>query len=195
MQKINLLPKDLAPPGLSEELVSSIRKVAIILGAGVIILVLLGGILRIELARKNKILSKIMTRVKESDLLAENIEDLKRREESLKEELDNIEVYLDRGLIWSNKLIQISNIIPEEVWLTRISFKREKDKKENLNIQGALVPLADTPAINVLSAFMNKLKEDEEFFSDFEDLLIREIRTSTKKSIDIMEFELQLVLK
>ncbi|MEK6714618.1 MAG: hypothetical protein AABY43_01055 [Candidatus Omnitrophota bacterium] len=225
MQKINLLPADLAPTGLSGEVILFIRKSTIGLGALILLFFLLGTALRFEFTRESKILAKMMGKVKESDLLAENIEDLKKRQAALKQELADINGYLSAGLVWSKKLKQLSALMPEEVGLSRISFVRkgagigEMQEKEVLNLKGSLIPLEGIAPINTLSAFVNKLKADKEFFPDFDDLLISEVRKFEKSDIeaigykdaedlltdkltsvekikaDVMAFEISLVIK
>lgn len=200
MKKINLLPRDLASKGLglSEEFILYIRKVAIGLGGLVLVLILLGVGLRIEFTRRSNILEEIMTKIKESDLLTENIEDLRRRVVDLRQELADINDYLSGGLVWSEKLTQISLLMPNEVWLNRMSFQGQdiaRDTKEYLNLSGALVPLEDRPPISVLSAFVSKAKEDKEFFADFQDLLVSEVSTAKKDKVDIMKFEIKLAIK
>ena len=141
MQKINLLPEDLAPPGLNEELLLVLRKAAMGLGILITIVVIVSLGMHLELARRNRILSKIMTKVQESDLLTENIDDLRFRVSELQQELVDINVYLSGGLRWSEKLFQISALMPEEVWLGQMTFRRTGGPREFLDLGGALVSL------------------------------------------------------
>lgn len=189
MQKVNLLPADLAPTGLSSELIRVIRKTALALGCLLALFLLIFFLARFELIRKNNILSAVMEKVKESDLLAENMEDLRKRRSGLVQELRDLDVYLSGGLIWSKKLRQLSAVMPEEVSLSRISFVRNDTGtagKELLNIKGGLLPLADTPPINTLSSFINKLKQNKDFFPDFVDLLVTEIKKVEKSKVDVI---------
>ena len=195
MQRINLLPDDLAPTGLSGEVILFIRKSTIGLGLLILLFFLMGTAARFELARESKILAKMMSKVKDSDLLAENIEDLKKRQVALKQELADINGYLSAGLVWSKKLKQISALMPEEVGLSRISFVRkgakigEGQEKEVLNLKGSLIPLEGIAPINTLSAFVNKIKQDREFFPDFDDLLISEVRKFEKSNIEVIGYK------
>ena len=195
MQKINLLPEDLAPPGLNAELLLILRKAAMGLGVLIAVVSLVGFGMRLELARKNRILSKIMIKVQESDLLTENIEDLRSRAGELEQELADINVYLSGGLIWSQKLLQISALMPKEVWLNRLNFQRTGGAKEFLDLEGALVSLEGIPSINILSSFINKIKADKDFFKDFDDLLVTEVNTDKKEDVEIMNFKIRLLLK
>lgn len=195
MQKINLLPDDLAPTGLSGEVILFIRKSTIGLGLLILFFFLLVITARFELARESKILAKMMGQVKESDLLAENIEDLNKRQAALTQELADINGYLSTGLAWSKKLKQLSAVMPEEVGLSRISFVRkgakigEGQEKEVLSLKGSLIPLEGIAPINTLSAFVNKLKADREFFPDFDDLLISEVRKFEKSDIEVIGYK------
>ncbi|PIQ88511.1 MAG: hypothetical protein COV72_07735 [Candidatus Omnitrophica bacterium CG11_big_fil_rev_8_21_14_0_20_42_13] len=200
MENINLLPADLAPPGFSPEAVSVIRRAALVLGLILFVLLFIGIILRFEVNRKNKILSDIMGKIKESDLLAENIEDLRARAGILQDELNNIKGYLYGGLVWSRKLRELSLVMPDEVWLGQLSFKMVFDDRAGaggqfLNLKGALVPLKGESPIDTLSAFVNKLKQDTGFFEDFSELLITDIRMSEKNKVDTMNFEIRLTIK
>lgn len=195
MQRINLLPADLTATGLSGETILSIRNSAIGLGILISLFLLLGTAAHFELSRESKILAKMMGRVKESDLLAENIGDLKKRQVVLTQELAEVNGYLSAGLLWSKKLKQLSAVMPEEAGLSRISFVRKgagiggTQEKEMLNLRGSLIPLEDIAPINTLSAFVNKLKADKEFFSDFDDLLIGEVRKSEKSNIEVIGYK------
>lgn len=192
MQKINLLLADLGPKGLSNEAALILRKAALVVGVLIALLFLTVLVLRIELARESRILSKMMSKVKESDLLAENIEDLKKRDAVLKQELAGIDIYLAEGLSWSKKLKQLSRLMPYETSLSQINFIRKDVKsgqREMLNLRGSLLPLRGTAAINTLSAFVNKIKQDKDFFADFDDLLISEIRKAEKSSIEVIAYK------
>lgn len=217
MQKINLLPADLAPAALSGELILLIRKTALVLASLMLLFFLVWFVIRIEIAREGKVLAKMMDKVKESDLLSENIEDLKKRQVSLRQELADLSGYLSSGLVWSSKLKQISVFLPPEVGLSAISFVRRGQRgaqKEALNLKGFLVPIENVAPINTMSAFVNKMKQDKEFFSDFDDLLISQVTKIEKSNIeagysdpsgkigrvervkvDIMAFEISLVIK
>lgn len=199
------MPGDLVPGGIRREIVVFIRRMAVGLAVMVALLVGAGFGLRWVLTWQQKSLDKIMARVKESDLLSKSIEDLKAEHRRLIRDLGNIDVYLNRGIEWSQKLVQISRIIPEEVWLTKLSFKKgHNGDKENdlLSIKAGLVSSPNVgaadgnrPPIGLLSRFVNKLKRDREFFSDFDDLSIAEARGAKKDGIDIMALELRLSIK
>lgn len=197
MQKVNLLPPELAPAGISPDLAAVIRccvfALAVLLGA----LLIFATVLRVEVSRKRAALSKITSKIKESDLQAENLEDLRHKQRGLAKELEDVQLYLTPGLLWSKKLIQLGKIMPEEAWLAKLSYKKGVDPagKESLNLSGALAPLKDVPFIDALSSFVNKLKADKYFFGDFSELLISEVKTGKKEKIEVMEFEIRLILK
>lgn len=216
MQKVNLLPSELASVGINPEVAFCMRRSAIILAVLAVVLILAGVGIRVEFNREVKVLADISAKVKEKDLIAEGIEDLKDRESQSAKELDDVNAYLNPGLMWSKKLIQLGLIMPEEVWVEKLTYKREytsrgglpakgprpkgagndeDEKKEFVNLSGALIPAKDLPPINTLSGFVNKLKSEKEFFSDFDDLLITDVKTAKKDKLEVMGFEIRLVLK
>lgn len=181
MQRVNILPADLAPSGLSAETIILVRKCAMGLGILLFLCFLPWSILRFELARERRILNKITGTAKEWGLLAGNVEALKKKHGALKQELDDINKYLSAGLVCSKKLRQISVLMPRGVSLSRIAFRGN-----SIELKGSLLPQETVTPINALSNFVNKIKQDKEFFVDFSDLLMQEARKFEKAEIAVV---------
>lgn len=110
---------------------------------------------------------------------------LKEREELLKQkkELDEflvfIKEYFKKGLLWSEKLRLFSRLVPQEVWLSEISLR--KDSREGQEVMSLEVSASvsylktDEELLDKINSFTEELKGNEEFFKDFQNLSLGEI--------------------
>lgn len=103
-----------------------------------------------------------------------------------------------RDIFWSEKLTGLSRLVPEEVWFNEISFRKEKkEEQENafLDILASVGYLkSDEAMLDKMNDFIERLKKDNLFFKDFQNLSLFEITKAQDKE-KFMNFKLSLLLK
>ena len=198
MAKINLIPLEMR--GLKQETPLSVN-----LGIALKILVALnifffaGGIaLRFISWSRVKGLDLIVAEYQRAEGLSRKMHAIKQEQEKLSAELSSLKGHMKRDILWSEKLKQLSQIIPADVWLNSISFKRNPGKdslKRVLSIKGSLRPLDKGSFIVVLSKFINVLKEDKVFLEDFESPVLTDSRTELQDGVEVMSFAIEMPFK
>ena len=114
----------------------------------------------------------------------------------------------ERGLIsklqvrrveWFPKLMDLSKIMPDDLWLTDLSVKtvekrkkgsREVEKETYLTIKGATVPKPGREALDNIAQLILSLNSSKFFRQDFESVKLVYTQLSKEKYREIMEFEL-----
>lgn len=147
---------------------------------------------------RKKSLSHIISQYQQAEILVRKINVLKLEQNRLTQQLKLFNGYLKRDVLWSEKLSQLRNLIPQEVWLTELSFKKQPVKDSgsgNLYLKGGLILQEKTSSIGTLTNFINRLKEDQDFFADFDNLILADSQTETRKNIEIMTFIIEMPFK
>ncbi|MCM8801647.1 MAG: hypothetical protein NC912_06615 [Candidatus Omnitrophica bacterium] len=196
MARINLLPAEFRriqkQPTLS---VSKIPKIIFSLG---IIFLVVGISLRISTLFQRKSLNRIIEEYKNTQELNKKLVSIKLELNNLEEEINFLNNYLKRDINWSEKLSQLRDIIPEEVWLTYLSFEKKSlgtASFKTLLLKGKLIIQEKVSPVSALSIFVNKLKQDPSFFANFENLTLVDFHTETYKNIEVMSFFIELPVK
>ena len=198
MVKVNLLPSELSGSGKAVYPAFNFRGLAVFLLFLNFTFLLSGIYLRIETIYRKKGLYRITDEYQQAEGLAKKIKALNKEQDKSTGELNFLNGYLKREVIWSEKLGQLRDIIPQEIWLKELSSEKISNKDSgfgNLYLKGALIPLDKAEPLGTLSRFINKLKEDNAFFIDFDNLILTDFRTETQGNIEIMTFAIQLPFK
>ena len=123
---------------------------------------------------------------------------LKKDVQTLKEAIDYLEkefVLVDslfKKFYWSEKLLLLSELMPNEIWLKKL----EIDKDGEIKMRGFLLPpQAEERPISVLSDFIKKLQENNIFFRDFSEISLIDVKSVLAKEKEIFEFNMNLKLK
>jgi Tfp pilus assembly protein PilN len=127
-------------------------------------------------------------------------DELAKRKQDLDKFLVFIKQNLRKGISWSEKLVKLSDIVPEEIWLNEFSLKKQKQKtseSSSLVILGSISYLAtDEEMLGKINDFIEAIKKDKAFFKDFENLSIPDIQKAKGKDVErTMNFKLDLSLK
>ncbi len=124
--------------------------------------------------------------------LKTEVQTLKDNIHALNKEFGLINSSLFKKFFWSEKLLNISKIMPREIWLRTIRI----DKNDKVKIQGLLLPSSsEERPISILSRFIRSLKEDKEFFKDFSEIALVDVKSISVKDKDIYEFNIALTVK
>ena len=128
-------------------------------------------------------------------------------------ERDLAKVVEERGLIstlqvkrveWFPKLVDLSTIVPEDLWLTDLSIKTTKKQKTgskeveeeiHLIIKGVTVSVLGRQPLDSIGKLITSLNSLESFQRDFDPATLVTYQLSRKKGRELMEFEISSKLK
>jgi hypothetical protein len=197
MAKVNLLKAEIG--GISTSFVSKLpfgrlQKILLML-TGVSLLI--GLLISVHTFYLKSSLKNISSEYREAEKMKKEIGVLHRQKDLLEKNIVQLSALLNRDVLWSSKLEQLRQIIPQEVWLRELSFekRRGEGKVPTLLLTGALVPGPDMNAIATLSHFINRLKENKEFSGDFGNPALSDVRSETREKTEIMNFSIEMPLE
>jgi Tfp pilus assembly protein PilN len=119
----------------------------------------------------------------------------------------------ERGLIsklqvkkveWSQKLMDLSKIMPDDLWLTDLSIKttekrkkgsREVEEETYLTIKGVTVPLRGREPLNSIAHLISSLNSLDSYQRDFNAATLVYTHLSREKDREFMEFEISSKFK
>lgn len=193
MAQINLLPEDLVAMkgkgGIKK--VMEMKKLLLLLGCLLLIFVSSGVGLSVAINNKKTDIAKIEDQWQQVKPLLKEQEELVVRKKQLDGKLMVLETLLGRELLWSKKLAQLRDIVPEQLWFTALSLKeKEKEKRQSLHIKGGVTSLRGESMLATLAEFVGHIKENKVFFEDFQGVELKDVKKATIEKMDIMTFEL-----
>jgi len=161
------------------------------------ILFLGGIILMFYTYYQKKNLSRISSQYWQAEKVKEEISALNKEKDGLISRIDLLNGYLKRELIWSERLGQLRNLIPQDAWLTELFFEKKpgKEERSSLNLRGGLMAKGNISPISILSSFVDKLKSNKEFSADFDNPVLADLRTEMKSGIETMVFSIEMPLQ
>lgn len=92
------------------------------------------------------------------------------------------EITYDKRTLWAPKLNTLSDNIPREVWLTRISLENE-----TLLIQGSAVSKVRNEMVSV-GNFVSTIKEQKGFQEDLATMELGSIQRRNIKAVEVVDF-------
>ncbi len=116
------------------------------------------------------------------------IEKIKKIKKETEEKLSFYEKILENNILWSKKLSIIGKNISPQVWLT--SIHTETAPKKMLVIRGSATSLNESEIIDSISQFVERLKNETVFSSDFSVIKLGPLVSVKKGSLEIMDFSL-----
>jgi Tfp pilus assembly protein PilN len=133
---------------------------------------------------------------------------LKEVEEELKKVMEKLRLIPKlqvRRVEWFPKLMDLSKIVPDDLWLTDLSVKttekrkkesREVEKETYLIIKGATVPVLGQERADSIAQLISSLNRLDSFQRDFDTAnLVNYTHLSRGKRRELMEFEISAKLK
>ena len=94
-----------------------------------------------------------------------------------------------KRILWSKKLNDISDSIPREIWLTKVSLE-----EKILTIEGSAVSKNQDQMVSV-GNFTTKLKEQKTFMKDFSSLEVGVMQRRKIQTTEIADFSVTAKLK
>jgi Tfp pilus assembly protein PilN len=129
-------------------------------------------------------LHKLNSQVNEKLPRAKEIATMKEEIKKLEEQQQIMSKLFGKRFIWSQKLNYLSDSLPQGLWLTRIIIT------ENIfSLEGTAVS-TKAEEMKTINSFLESLKANPEFVSDFSDLALKSIQRRTIKIIEVVDFNL-----
>lgn len=173
--------------GKAQKILLSISLIFFLIGVG----------LKIFVYRQQKSFSRISFQYVEAEKVKKKISVLTQEKDELASQLSLLGGYLKKEIIWSEKLNQMRNLIPQEAWLTKVSYEKKigKDITSSFYLSGGIIVRGNINPIGVLSSFINQLKANKEFSVDFDNPILSDLRTGIKNNLEIMVFTIEMPLR
>ena len=120
------------------------------------------------------------------------------------EERELISTLQVKRVEWFPKLVDLSTIVPEDLWLTDLSIKTTKKQKTgskeveeeiHLIIKGVTVSVLGRQPLDSIGKLITSLNSLESFQRDFDPATLVTYQLSRKKGRELMEFEISSKLK
>ena len=184
MIEINLLPKE-----LQKKKGPNLSGIPILpLGAAVVIVLFVLSFSLVTIRRHYQARFKRLTKQLQDKIPSKNeavkLQAEVKRLESKKKVIDQL---AKRKFFWAEKLNLISDLIPMGAWLSDLSFEEAKEGGV-LTLDGMAVPYKDQEMINLVTLFMENLKQNEDFYNDFKTIELGPIRRIKSENVDAMQF-------
>ncbi len=187
--RIDLLPESEASKKLEQQMI--IRKAIYgLIGS----LILIGSItiyFAIDMNLKRAKFLKLEGKYQRYVNLKRDVQTLKEDIQYLNKEFELIDS-LFKKFYWSEKLLLLSQLMPQEIWLKKL----EIDQEGEIKMRGFLLPpQAEERPISVLSEFIKRLQENDNFFRDFSEITLIDVKSVTSNEKEVFEFNMNLRLK
>jgi type IV pilus assembly protein PilM len=167
--------------------------------------------LKIKDTHKQKLLEENKT----LEAILHDIDSLKQGRTTLQEQMLIAQTLLSRRIIWGKKFYQISQKIPEDMWLTDLYLMDEttpktKSQFDSITAFGAAEEKANTQALiikgtafspasdnmlKMINDFINALKYDQDFSKDFVSIELKRSQRVDLGDKAIMQFSMECVFK
>ena len=186
-------------------------------GGGVLLILIISGIILGWSIRSNH--GRLIELTKKWDALQPTsleVAKLKTAKESFQKKAKAMESLMLSRMHWSRKLNQLSDLMPDGVWLNHISISSRaemiassapppKDSKEKektapkaerreykvLVLRGNTMSVKRGEVIlDLVGKFMERLKNDEGFFQDFSNVELTSIERDKISDTEVMRFEI-----
>ena len=109
-----------------------------------------------------------------------------------------------KRVLWSRKLVDLSRVMSDDLWLTDLSIKtiekkakasKQVEKETYLAIKGVTLPIPGREPLDSIAQLIVELNGSKPFNQDFEAVKLVYTHLSREKVRDIMEFELSSKLR
>lgn len=117
---------------------------------------------------------------------------LKKKMKQFEKKADLIDSLVAERLLWSKKLNQLSDLMTDGIWLESLSLGERKGK-QILILKGDVVSRKKEETA-LIGEFMQELRQDKEFFSDFKEIELESIKRRYIGETEVMQFNLVLFL-
>lgn len=188
--KINLLPEQKGTNALDKDEI--IKRLFYGVSSVLVFAAALFVVLTINLKFKQSKFTVLDYRHQNYVNLKNEIQKLKENIRFLNKENGLIKSSFTKKFFWSEKLLILSKCMLPELWLKTIRV----DKENQMKLKGFLLPaLTKERPIAILSNFIRRLQQNKEFFKDFSEISLVDIKSASTKGKEVYEFNIALIIK
>ncbi len=190
MALINLLPRTKHKKEQTAKKIAAPGKFPIIIPfitTSILILLLCG--LSLDAVRKNKLLTSLEIKLKNTSKEKSRIDELNKTASSLESELSFYKDHCERKILWPDTLEAIRNAIPQQIWLTQLST--EKKETPVLIIKGSAVSMVEAEIIDAISEFAEGLKAPIRLKNMLSEIKVGALNAERRGNLNLMNFTLQ----
>jgi Tfp pilus assembly protein PilN len=127
--------------------------------------------------------SKMQPEKQKADEVVQRLRELQARNK----DVENMKT--GQGLLWSQKLNIISQVLPKGVWIKKISLKEDM-----LFIEGSSISRQKKEMTNV-HTFTSALKNEKKFLESFSDLELGSIQRRKIQNLEVVDFLITTKIK
>jgi len=190
---INLLPPEEKVSLVEKKIIS--RKTLCGLLCSLALIVIINMFFGLVLMNKKAAVAVLEKRYKIYQDLQGEVKSLNENIAYLDREFALIENFFPKKFSWSERLLELSKKLPEEIWFQRLSISGDKEK-ETLKISGSVANLnLEERPLSMLNRFIKTIKDDTSFSAGFTDIRLVDVHATTVKNKEILEFNLELPVK
>ncbi len=195
MVQINLLP--------TAEIVRRQKRLELQIKLGPVIFVLIAvmlavivgwAILGMRLTAEQEKVSQVDGQLESLKFSLQNRDKLNADKNNLQGKLEFLNRNLKRDILWARTLNDLSNLVPEGIWLKSLVLYTKKEdnfeKYEKLDIKGSAIALENKQTIDAIGEFMSALNQNQMFAKQFSDIKLVSSQRSRSGEIEVMDFEL-----
>lgn len=191
MIEINFLPVKYRKRNIQLPDLSEIKAIPIIIGVfSFLIGVYL--ILSIILAVKTGALNRLNNEWQGMTGEKQHVDEIKKEIKYFKGKADLIDKLVGGRMLWAKKLNQLSDLIPDGIWLENLELGSRKDQQV-LILKGNVFSRSKEETA-LTGDFIKSLRDNREFFADFSDIELESIKRHKLGETEVMEFNLILFM-
>jgi Tfp pilus assembly protein PilN len=190
---INLLPPEEKVPLIDKQI--AIRKALCGFLCALALIVILNMFFGFMLMNKHNIVNNLEKKYKVYQGLQGEVKSLQENIDYLNRKSALMQNFLPTKFYWSEKLLELSKKVPEEIWFQRLSISSDREK-DTLRINGSVANLnREEKPLSILNNFIKTLKDDEVFSKNFSEIRLVDVKSSSLQNKEVLEFNLELPLK
>ena len=190
MIEVNLLPPELRKKEPKFKIAVPKETLYLVGGTIAAVLILIHAILIVSLIAKKVGYANLNRKWQQIKPEKSRIDGLKKEQKTISDKIKAIDKLTKKGRIsWAKKLNIINDVLPQGVWLRRVEFTGTE-----LKIDGSAVSLKGEE-ITLVNRFTSALKNNKDFYSDFQDMQIGSIKRRQIKNMEVADFVLTAKLK
>ena len=175
-------------------------------------------ILLSELKVKEVNKQKLMEQNKKLEEIFRDIDNLKQARITLQQHMNIAKALLSRRIIWSKKFLEISDCMPDEMWLSELYLREivperitrpqfdtimdfsqpipeSNEGGQILVMKGSVYSKSSDNMLKIINSFVNNLKENADFTKDFTNIELKRSQRVDVGDSAIMRFSLECSLK
>ncbi|KPK98574.1 MAG: hypothetical protein AMJ95_03535 [Omnitrophica WOR_2 bacterium SM23_72] len=191
MIEINLLPEELKAKASSRKnrVTIEVKYLVYLIPITLILLILVHIYLGLLLVAKHNQIASLNKKWLSQEPEKRQL-DIFNKESALQtQDSSTIKAWLDERVVWSEKLVALSDSLLPGIWFTELSVI-----PPNFTLRASVVSL-QKEEMDIIKKFIDLLKTDTAFFKNFNSLELSSVQTRTIGSFDVLDFTLAGTLR